>query len=318
MQDERIELGRSGVHAPLLGLGTWQWGDTRIWRYGQDYAEAEIEAAFDAALSADIDLFDTAEMYGQGRSERFLGQFVRGRVAAGGARPVIATKYMPYPWRLTRGRLAAALHSSLDRLGLAQVDLYQVHWPLPPRSVTTWAEALADVVEAGLARAVGVSNHSTDQMRRVHEALARRGVPLASNQVQYSLLHRRPEQNGLFAACRELGVTLIAYSPLAKGLLTGKYAPGSRPAGPRGWRYNDGLLAKIGPLNGLLRDIGQAHGKTPGQVSLNWLICRGALPIPGAKNARQAAENAGALGWRLNADEMAALEQAADATGVTA
>ncbi len=318
VQGERIELGRTGLHAPPLGLGTWQWGDTMMWNYGQGYAEAEIQAAFDASLTAGVNLFDTAEMYGRGQSERFLGGFVKAHVAAGGERPIIATKYMPYPWRLTKGRLTAALRDSLDRLGLDQVDLYQIHWPFPPRSVTTWADALADAVEAGLTRAVGVSNYSVDQMRRAHETLTKRGVPLASNQVQYSLLYRQPERNGLLAACQELGIALIAYSPLAKGLLTGKYAPGSRPAGLRGRRYNDEVLGKVAPLSGLLRDIGQAHGKTPSQVSLNWLICKGTLPIPGAKNARQAAENAGALGWRLGTDEVAALEQAADATGVTA
>jgi aryl-alcohol dehydrogenase-like predicted oxidoreductase len=318
MQDERIELGKTGLRVPPLGLGTWQWGDTMMWNYGQGYAEAEIRAAFDASLAAGVNLFDTAEMYGKGRSERFLGEFVKNLVAAGGERPIIATKYMPFPWRLTRGRLIAALRASLDRLDLDQVDLYQIHWPFPPRSVTTWADALADAVQAGLTRAVGVSNYSVDQMRRAHETLAKRGVPLVSNQVQYSLLYRRPEQNGLLAACQELGIKLIAYSPLAKGLLTGKYAPGNRPAGLRGRRYNDEVLGKLEPLNGLLRDIGQTHGKTPGQVSLNWLICKGTLPIPGAKNARQAAENAGALGWRLSTDEVAALEQAADATGVTA
>lgn len=323
-QPDHIELGRSGVQVPPLGLGTWQWGDTTMWNYGQGYAEADIRAAFDASLAAGVNFFDTAEMYGRGRSEQFLGGFVADYVAAGNPRPTIATKYMPWPWRLTKGRLVSALRSSLARLGLAQVDLYQIHWPVPLVPLATWADALADAVEAGLTRAVGVSNYSVDQMRRTHEVLAKRGVPLASNQVQYSLLYRQPERNGLLAACAELGVTLIAYSPIAKGLLTGKYVPGHRPTGLRGRRYNDEVLGKLAPLYVRLREIGQAHAdsvsgaRTPSQVALNWLISKGALPIPGAKNARQAAENAGALGWRLNAEEMAALEQAADATGVTA
>ena len=306
---ETIPLGKTDLRVTPLGIGTWQWGDSMFWGYGKGYAAGEIRAAFDAGLAAGITFFDTAEIYGQGKSERFLGQFVSGN----GDRPVIATKFMPLPWRLGKGALLSALRKSLARLGLAQVDLYQIHWPMAPVSVETWADALADAVAAGLTRAVGVSNYNADQMRRAHAVLARRGVSLASNQVEYSLLHRAPERDGLLEACRELGVTLIAYSPLAKGLLTGKYTPANPPPGLRGRRYRGELLAGIQPLTGLLREIGEAHsGKAPGQVALNWLICKGALPIPGAKNARQAQDNAGALGWRLTAEEVVALDRASE------
>ncbi len=310
--DETTPLGRTGLRVTPLGLGTWQWGDSMFWGYGKGYAESEIKAAFDASLAAGITFFDTAEVYGRGRSEQFLGRFIAGRREG----LVIATKFMPLPWRLGKGQLIAALRKSLERLGLAQVDLYQVHWPFPPRPVEFWADALADAVAAGLARAVGVSNYNADQMRRAHEVLAKRGVPLASNQVEYSLLHRAPERNGVLDACRELGVTLIAYSPLAQGMLTGKYGPDNPPPGLRGRRFRREYLARIQPLIGLLREIGQAHGgKSPNQVALNWLISQGAVPIPGAKNARQAEQNAGALGWRLTADEVAALAEASAALG---
>jgi aryl-alcohol dehydrogenase-like predicted oxidoreductase len=187
------------------------------------------------------------------------------------------------------------------------VDLYQVHWPSPPMPVERWAEALADAVEAGLTRAVGVSNYNAEQLRAAHAVLAKRGIPLASNQVHYSLLHRAPERDGVLAACRELGVTLIAYSPLAKGVLTGKYTPEHPLPGLRGRLYNR-RLAELQPLLTRLREIGAAHGgKTPAQVALNWLICQGTVPIPGAKNARQVESNLGALGWRLTPDEVATL-----------
>ena len=307
--DETIPLGQTALRVPPLGLGTWQWGDAMFWGYGKGYAEDEIRAAFEASLAAGITFFDTAEVYGRGRSERFLGRFSAGRRDG----LVIATKFMPLPWRLGKGQLLAALRGSLERLGLAQVDLYQIHWPFPPRPVEFWADALADAVEAGLVRAVGVSNYSADQMRRAYDVLAKRGVPLASNQVEYSLLHRTPERNGVLDACRELGVTLIAYSPLAQGLLTGKYGPANPPPGFRGRRYRGELLARIQPLIGRLREIGAAHGgKSPNQVALNWLICQGAIPIPGAKNARQAQENAGALGWRLTTEEVAELNQVSE------
>ena len=306
---ETVQLGKTGVRVTPLGIGTWQWGDSMMWGYGKNYAEAEIRAAFDASLAAGITFFDTAELYGQGKSERFLGRFISGH----GNRPIVATKFMPLPWRLGKGALVAALRKSLDRLRLPQVDLYQIHWPFPPRPVEFWVDGLADAVAAGLTRAVGVSNYNAEQTRRAHAVLARRGVPLASNQVEYSLLQRAPERNGLLAACRELGVTLIAYSPLAKGMLTGKYTPANPPPGLRGRRYRGDYLARIQPLIGLLREIGAAHGgKNPNQVALNWLICKDAIPIPGAKNARQVQENAGALGWRLTADEVAALDAASE------
>jgi aryl-alcohol dehydrogenase-like predicted oxidoreductase len=148
-------------------------------------------------------------------------------------------------------------------------------------------------------------------MLRAHEVLAKRGVPLASNQVEYSLLNRKVERNGVLGRCHELGATVIAYSPLAKGALTGKYTPEHPPSGLRRRMFSRERLASIQPLIGLLREIGTAHGgKTPAQVSLNWLLCKAVVPIPGAKNGRQAAENAAALGWRLSAAEVAALDQA--------
>jgi aryl-alcohol dehydrogenase-like predicted oxidoreductase len=209
-----------------------------------------------------------------------------------------------------------ALDASLKRLGLAQVDLYQVHWPWgSPINIETLMNALADQVELGKIRAIGVSNYTERQMRRAHAALAKQGIALASNQVQYSLLHRKPEQNGVLAACRELNVRLIAYSPLAKGILTGKYHQGAQVSGSRKWTrpFRPSSLQASAPLIALLTQIGEAHGgKTSGQVSLNWLMRQGALPIPGAKNASQAVSNAGALAWSLTDEEVEQITQAAN------
>jgi aryl-alcohol dehydrogenase-like predicted oxidoreductase len=161
-----------------------------------------------------------------------------------------------------------------------------------------------------LIRAAGVSNYNESQMRRAYTTLAKFGIPLASNQVPYSLLDRQVEFNGLLKVCKELNITLIAYSPLAKGMLTGKYSADSPPPGLRARRYNRELLEKIRPLIRKMRQIGRDHdGKSIAQVALNWLICKGALPIPGAKDAKQAEDNAGAMGWRLNEGEMAELDQ---------
>jgi aryl-alcohol dehydrogenase-like predicted oxidoreductase len=312
-QVESISLGASGLRVSSLGIGTWAWGDRLFWGYGRDYADADLQAAFEASRAAGITWFDTAEIYGGGQSERLLGQFAR---AAGG--PVaVATKFFPFPWRWRQSSVLNALRRSLQRLGLGQVDLYQIHQPFPPVAIETWMAGLADTVEAGLARAVGVSNYSPEQTRRAHAALARRGVPLASNQVAYSLLHRQPERDGLVEVCRDLNVTLIAYSPLAQGLLTGKYTSENPPPGLRGWRFNRRLVAQIQPLVALLSEAGAAHGgKIPAQVALNWVMCKGAVPIPGAKTARQAQDNAGALGWRLTDQEVAALDVASAAAQI--
>jgi aryl-alcohol dehydrogenase-like predicted oxidoreductase len=174
-------------------------------------------------------------------------------------------------------------------------------------------EGLAECVKSGMARTVGVSNFEQSKMLAAYSALARHDIQLASNQLHYSLLNRTVEKNGTLARCKELGIRLIAYSPLEKGLLTGKYSVETPPPGSRGRMYPS-LLPKIGPLLKLMTEIGQDHGgKSNVQVALNWLICKGALPIPGAKNAKQARENAGGLGWKLTEEEVAKLDEASDA-----
>lgn len=293
-----------------MGIGTWSWGDRLVWGYGHGYSTEDVRQAFDASLAAGIRLFDTAEVYAQGKSEQFLGEFLK----TTDQKLYIATKFMPYPWRFTRGALLRALRGSLKRLGVAQVDLYQIHQALPPVNPETWMSAMADAVQSGLIREVGVSNYDRSWMQRSYDALAREGIPLASNQVEYSLLERKVEKNGLLKHCQELGVKLIAYSPMAMGLLTGKYTPENMPSGIRGTRYNRRYFERMTPLMTLIKRIGSDHaGKTPAQVALNWVICKGALPIPGAKNPTQAEQNAGALGWQLSEAEVAALDEASDA-----
>ncbi len=305
MDESKIRIGKTDIVVPPLGIGIWQWGDRSTWNYGQGYGEQDLRAVFDTALAAGVDFFDTAEVYGGGLSEKFLGQFLR----ESGQHVTIATKFAPLPWRWRRSSVVEALRRSLNRLGVERVDLYQIHWPWTPISIETWVEGLADAVQAGLTRAAGVSNFSAAQTRRAANVLRARGLPLASNQIEYSLLQRGPERSGVIQACRELGVSVIAYSPIRKGLLTGKYTPENPPPGRRGMSARRDYLARIQPLIESLWRIGAAHGdKTPVQVSLNWLICKGAIPIPGAKNARQAQENAGALGWRLTDAEVAELD----------
>jgi aryl-alcohol dehydrogenase-like predicted oxidoreductase len=306
---ERIWLGKTELRISPLGIGTWQWGDRFFWDYGKGgYSDEDLRAAFQDGLQAGINFFDTAETYGRGRSETLLGEFAR----SANQPLVIATKFMPYPWRLRKRSLILALKRSLERLGMERVDLYQIHWPSPPISIETWVSAIAGVLEEGLTRSVGVSNFNKEQTLRSVDILSKKDALLASNQVNYSLFDRTAEKNGLLKTCHGLGVTLIAYSPLAQGLLTGKYTPDNPMKGMRNWRYRK-YLAKIQPLIGLMREIGQDHdGKSPSQVALNWVICKGAVPIPGAKNARQAIENSMATGWRLTPEEVLALDNASE------
>ncbi len=311
-----VPLGRTGMNISVLGLGTWQWGDRFFWGYGSTHDHSDIQAAFQTSLAAGINFFDTAEVYSLGKSEKFLGRFVKTISLPERKSLVIGSKFSPLPHRLRKDQMRRALNGSLRRLGMNQIELYQIHWPYSARSIKTWVEGLADAMEAGLIRAAGVSNYNPKQLKRAWLVLKERGYSLASNQVEYNLLNRRIEKTGLLALCQELEVTLIAYSPLAQGLLTGKYTPEHKPSGFRSGSHNQALMEKIQPLIGKMREIGEGHGgKTPAQVALNWTICKGAVAIPGAKNQRQALENAGALGWRLAPEEVAALDRASDEVG---
>jgi aryl-alcohol dehydrogenase-like predicted oxidoreductase len=295
-----------------LGVGAWAWGTTRLWGYGKEYDRHDVGEAFRASMAEGVTLVDTAEMYGNGASERIIGEILR----EGGfdGTPVIATKFAPLPYRFSAKSLLNAVDRSLERLGIETIDLYQIHFPNPIFKMSTLMDALAETVEAGKVRRVGVSNYNADQMQRAHDRLASHGVSLASNQVEYSLLQRAPETNGVLEASRDLGVTLIAYSPIAQGLLTGKYAPGDRPVGlvrRMGRAFGEQNLKKIEPVLNILREIGEAHDKEPAQVALNWLIRqRSTFPIPGAKYERQARQNAGALGWEMTGEEAEKLELA--------
>ncbi|HAN44980.1 MAG TPA: 2,5-didehydrogluconate reductase [Cyanobacteria bacterium UBA8156] len=305
---ETVTVGLMPEVLPL-GIGTWAWGDTLYWQYGQGYDKASVREAFRAAVAAGITLLDTAEVYGLGESERLIGEFCRDE-----PKPLaIATKFMPLPWRWGAAAVTQALQASLDRLQMKSVALYQVHQPVSfLLSQRTLLHTLAAAVRAGQIGAIGVSNYSAAQMREAHHLLAEVGVPLAFNQMPYSLLARQIERNGVLATAQELGVKILAYSPLAQGLLTGKYKATAPPKGGRQLNPQFGAdgLFRIEPLLRVLQEIGAQFERTPSQVALNWAIAKGTTPIPGAKNAAQAIENAGALGWMLSSDEVAALDRA--------
>ena len=309
-----IRLGRTDIQVSRLGIGAMVWGDmsTAPWWsparsvYGPTSTASEQRDALEVSLAAGMNFLDTAAMYGKGASERRVGELTRGKDV------VVATKF-PFGNFSRESSLPRTLDESLTRLQRTQVDLYQIHYPFPWMSIPKLMNLMADAVQAGKIRAVGVSNYDAKKMRTAHAELAKRGLPLASNQVQYSLLRRDPETNGVLDACRELGITLIAYMPLAAGALTGKYSATSRPVGWRQYmRYFRGKnLAVLSDLLDLMREIGGRYGMGPSQVALRWLMQQdGVLPIVGAKNAGQARQNAGALGFELDDDEVDALDRA--------
>jgi aryl-alcohol dehydrogenase-like predicted oxidoreductase len=281
--ESRIRLRGCAVELPLMGLGTWAWGDRSTWgmnAYDRSYNVDTIRDAYRASVAAGITFLDTAEAYGNGESERIIGRLLE-EDREHREHIVVATKFIPFPWKVAVGSaLMTSLKASLQRLRMPSVHLYQIHGPISLRSHAAMAGALAAAQRGGLVKAVGVSNYSEKEMRAIHAGLAQCGVALATNQVEYSLLRTMPESDGLLSACKELGVVLLAYP-----------------------------MAEIDPVIAELRRIGAAHGdKTPSQVALNWIICKGAVPIPGAKNKAQAEQNAGALGWRLTSDEVEALD----------
>ncbi|HMR99647.1 MAG TPA: aldo/keto reductase [Anaerolineales bacterium] len=307
-------LGKSNLRVPRMGIGAMVWGDPKglarlhpaKTAYGGAHGIDEERRAVDVSIEAGVNLFDTAAMYSMGAAESRLGELTRGKDV------IIATKY-PSGFSFKVEDFPKELAMTLTRLRRDSIDLYQHHYP-NVKSIPDLMNRVADAVEAGKIKAVGVSNYSVEQMREAHASLAKRGIPLASNQVEYSLLNRKPEVNGIMDACRELGIMLIAYTPLAGGRLTGKYSAQDRPSGffrrilPQ---YNRKALEEMQPVINLLREIGERYSKTPSQVALRWLIENPiVLPIPGAKNGKQAADNAEALKFSLTAEEVEMLSQA--------
>jgi pyridoxine 4-dehydrogenase len=300
-----------------MGCGTWAWGNRLLWGYDESMDD-QLQTVFNLCVSNGVTLFDTGDSYGtgrlNGRSELLLGQFSREYVGRGQDDICIATKLAAYPWRLTRQSMVSACKSSAQRLG-RNVDLVQMHWSTAnyfPCQEGRLLEGLADLYEQGLVKGVGLSNFGSKRLKWVHKKFADRGVPITSLQVQYSLLSTYPvTQLAVKDVCDELGIKLIAYSPLALGLLTGKYSlEGSFPKGIRGLLFRQ-LLPGIQPLLACLREVAKSRNKSLAQVAINWCICKGTIPIPGAKSVEQAKENIGALGWQLDSNEIAELDHAA-------
>ncbi len=299
-----IDTDPKTIKVSRIGLGTWQFG-SREWGYGQSYAGQEAHAIVRRAIELGVTLFDTAEIYGFGRSERILGQ------AIGEDRESVflATKIFPLlPVAPVVEQRAVA---SANRLGTRQLDLYQVHQPNPLVKDGTIMRGMRALQRVGLVKEVGVSNYSLERWRAAEHAL---GSRVLSNQVRYNLVDRSPERD-LLPFAESTGHVVIAYSPLAQGLLSGKYHRGSRPTNRV--RATSPLflpenLDRAGDLIAALREVADAHSATPAQIALAWVIHQPAVvAIPGASSVEQLESNVAAASIDLTEDEYQALHTAA-------
>lgn len=307
-------LGKTDIKISPIGLGVMEFagGGGLLGAVFPRITQEVKNATVRAALQGGINWFDTAEVYGLGVSEGSLAAALKA-AGKGDAEVVVATKW--WPLLRTAGNIPRTIQHRLRFLDGYSIGLYMVHQPISLSAPEAEMDAMADLVEAGKIRSVGVSNFNPQRMRRAHKQLERRGLPLAANQVLFSLLNRSIESDGTLETARELGVTIIAYTPLAMGLLTGKYHKNPELLQNKPFYWSSRLqrgLEKSRPLVQALEEIGLRYNATPAQVALNWVIhFHGEIvvAIPAATNPRQAEDNAGALKFKLAPDELARLDE---------
>lgn len=322
------------IELPEIGLGAWAWGDSVFWGYNPSQ-DKDLNQVFDYAVDRAINdkksspgggklLLDSAELYGLGRSESLIGDFSKRLDPSVRDKIIVATKFAPLPFRTKPTDVLKACEASAKRLSVGldgtsstairPIDLYQIHFPMAYENEAVW-DGLAMAYERGLVKAVGVSNYGVDAVRACHAALSKRGVPLATNQIQYSLVYRYAEDNGLLQASRDLDIQVLSYSPLALGLLTGKYIDTAsveqKVKGPRKALFRKSVeLPEFRTLIETMQQVANSHpNANVAQVALNYCRAKGTIPIPGARNLRQIESNLGCLDWTMSSDEVRLLDQ---------
>ncbi len=308
-------LGRSNLMVSPIGLGCWQFSKQKnfagkFWTLMEDDLIGKVVSQ---SLAGGIDWFDTAEMYGNGASEKALAA----ALLKAGKKPgdvLVATKW--WPFLRSAANIGKTIDTRLKALEPYPIDLYQVHQPWGFSNEKDEMEAMAVLVKAGKVRHVGVSNFSAARMRSAWETLQKHGIQLVSNQVRYSLLDRSIESNGILDTAKELGISIIAYSPLAQGVVTGKFHDDPALLTNTGLRrftpqFRLAGLKKSLPLVMLIRQIAEDYHVTPSQVALNWLIhfnSNMVVAIPGATKEVHVKENTGAMSFRLSDEDMMRLD----------
>jgi aryl-alcohol dehydrogenase-like predicted oxidoreductase len=307
-------LGNTDLEVTALGLGCWQFssGFGPVQGYWSSVDQPTVNEIVAGALQGGINWFDTAELYGGGKSEQALSK----ALTAAGKKPgevLVATKWMPLlRWA---GNIPKTIDVRLEKLSPFGIDLYQVHLPISFSSVEEEMRQMAGLVAAKKIRAIGVSNYDAQRMRRAHAELQKHGLTLASNQIRYNLIDRGVEDRGVIAAAKELGISIIAYSPLAQGVLTGRFHddPKALANVTRARRFSAMRdLERVRPLVDELKAIAQAHSATAAQVALAWVTQfhgETVVAIPGATKTKQLQDNVAALSLTLTTSELAALDQ---------
>lgn len=308
-KNSRVTLrGKNGnIQAPNINIGAWSWGDTATWQWSPDELPA-LKDAWGILRENGINWIDTAQAYGSGESERICKYLFQGLRRDD---YVIQTKWyvVPNTTNLLSPTHAPAkmLKDSLERMGLDYVDVYLVHGHIHAQSIAQAAKGLAECVDSGLAKTVGVANYSEEDMIRMADELAKYDIPLATNQCEFSILRRYPETHGLIKACRERHIVFQSYSSVAQGRLTGKYTATKPP--PKTRRFSSYDMGTIEPTLDVLRSIGESRGVSPTAVALNYNMSKGAVPTIGIRNAEQAKGVVEALGWRLSEDEVSRIDK---------
>lgn len=313
---ELRNLGKSTVQVSPIGLGCWQFSDKVGFagKFWPDLSKIPAQDIIKAMLDGGVNWVDTAEAYGWGASERCVAKSLE----ALGKKPgevMIATKW--HPILRSARHLVKSIEERKACLAPYPIDLHQIHHPTSRATAQAEADALAKLIEGGHIRAAGVSNYGAGMMRKIHKGLEKHGHPLASNQMEYSILHRKIESNGIMDTAKELGMSIIAYSPLAQGMVTGRYHddPASlKKAGLRRFApmMNKGSLKKSQPVIDALKKYAEKYNASPAQVALNWVVnFHGdtVVAIPGATKLSQAEQNTGSMTFKLEQDELNHLDE---------
>jgi aryl-alcohol dehydrogenase-like predicted oxidoreductase len=323
MTVEKRHLGKTDIEITPIGLGCWQFGKVSgPLNFYKTPPQDEIDKIVKIALDGGINWFDTAEAYGKGDSERKLSKALNraGRTAD----TIIATKWFPMSFfpganfpvmPRTANNIAKNIASRQECLAPCKIDLLQIHRPWSLSSIEAQMKVMAALVKAGKIGSVGISQFSAAQMRRAYNELGKQRLPLASNQVRFNLLHRVPEKNGVLETARELNITLIAWSPLESGLLTGKFHDNPELVKKMPFmrkRMFARSLDKSRPVIKALQDIAKSYGCSASEVALSWLVNfygNTVVAIPGATKTEQVKQNVGALNLKLTRSEMAKLDE---------
>ena len=296
------------VEGSYITIGAWSWGDTATWHWKPEELPA-VKEAWKILRQNGINWIDTAQNYGSGESERICGQLFEG-LSRGDF--VIQTKWDVIPNNAANlispsHAPAKLLKGSLERMKLDHVDFYIVHGPIHPSSLSQVAKGLAECVNSGMTKTVGVANYRAEDMIKLAAELAKYDVPLALNQCEFSILRRHPETHGLIKACLDRGIVFQSYTSLGQGRLTGKYSPSNPP--PKTYRFSSYDMRDLEPTRAVVKDIARKRGTSCSAVALNYNICKGAVPTVGVRSPEQAQQDSAALGWRLSEEDILRIDK---------